>query len=84
MNPWTLPSGAVARAGAGSPLFLFHMMDPGQQKGITAERCAAKILRALEREKDEVFIGGKEVMAVYLKRFWPGLLNRLLRKASVT
>lgn len=63
---------------------LHGTMDAGQQHGMTAARCATKILRALEREKDEIFFGGKEVMAVYLKRFWPGLLNRLLRKTTVT
>ena len=44
----------------------------------------AKILRAIEREKDEVCFGGKEAWAVVLKRFWPGLFNRVIRKAKVT
>ena len=63
---------------------LHETMDAGQQNGLTPERCAAKILRAIEREKDEVFFGGQEAVAVYIKRFWPGLLNRILRKATVT
>ena len=62
----------------------YATLDAGQQHGLPPERCAAKILRAIEREKDEVFFGGKEIAAVYIKRFWPGLLNRILRKATVT
>ena len=59
-------------------------LDAGQQNGMTPERCATNIFRAVEREKDEVAFGGQELMALYLKRFWPGLLNRILRKAKVT
>ncbi len=59
-------------------------MDAGQQSGLSVEVCAARILRAIERQKDEVCFGGKEAMAVYLKRFWPGLLNRIIRRAKVT
>ncbi len=62
----------------------YGIMDDGQRNGLAPERCAAKILRALERGKAEVYIGGQETAAVYLKRFWPGLLNRILRKAKVT
>ena len=35
-------------------------------------------------KKTEVYFGGKEAMAVYLKRFWPGLFNRIIRRAKVT
>ncbi len=59
-------------------------MDAGQQRGLAVEVCAARIVRAIEREKDEVYFGGKEAMAVYLKRFWPGLFNRIIRRAKVT
>ncbi len=59
-------------------------MDAGQQRGLAVEVCAARIVRAIEREKDEVCFGGKEAMAVYLKRFWPGLFNRVIRRTTVT
>jgi hypothetical protein len=40
--------------------------------------------RAIERERDELLIAGKERLAVHLARFFPGLFRRLIRKARVT
>lgn len=57
-------------------------MDQNQEEGMSPEACARRILRAIEQEKAEVYIGGKEVAAIYLKRFFPNLLNRILRKRS--
>lgn len=55
-------------------------MDETQANGISAEKCAAQILHAVARGKDEVLIGGKEVLAVYLKRFLPWLYARVVRR----
>lgn len=74
------PITLAAVTGDGSPL---GKMDEGQYKGKPAEWCARKTVRAIERGKEEVYIGGREVMAVYLKRFVPGLLSRILRTAKV-
>ena len=38
----------------------------------------------VEQGKDEVLIGGKEVLAVYLKRLWPGLYNWVIRRREIT
>ncbi|MCK6509927.1 SDR family oxidoreductase [Myxococcota bacterium] len=59
-------------------------MDQAQANGMPAEVCAQKILRALAKKKEEVYIGGREVMGVYLKRFVPALFSRILRKTKVT
>ncbi|HEV7348738.1 SDR family oxidoreductase [Telluribacter sp.] len=57
--------------------------DENQEKGITAGECAQRILDAVKKEKKEVYIGGfTEVAAVYLKRFWPSLLYKMVRKAA--
>jgi short-subunit dehydrogenase len=53
-------------------------MDQNQAQGMPVEVCAAKIIRAIENNKAEIYIGGKEIMGIYLKRFLPGLLNRIL------
>jgi hypothetical protein len=42
------------------------------------EVCAEKILTAILRGKSEVLIGRVEVLAVYLKRWFPGLYARLV------
>ena len=59
-------------------------MDDAQAAGLQAGVCAARILNAVVKGKEEVYIGGKEVMAVYLKRFFPGIFNRIIAKAKVT
>ena len=43
-----------------------------------------KALRAIAKGQPEVLIGGKEIMAVYLKRFSPRVLTWVLRRAKVT
>lgn len=48
------------------------------------EWCAQKIIRATARKREEVYIGGKEVLGIYIKRFFPTLFSRLIRKASVS
>jgi short-subunit dehydrogenase len=53
-------------------------MDRLQEKGLPPEVCAEKILAAIARGKSEVLIGRAEVLAVYLKRWFPGLYARLV------
>jgi short-subunit dehydrogenase len=55
-------------------------MDTTQDKGLTPEAAAKKILKATRKGKREIAFGGTEVFGVYLKRFLPGVLARILRK----
>lgn len=64
----------------GSPL---NEMDEAQEKGMKPEDCAEEIFQAITRKKEEVLIGGKETYAVYLKRFFPSLFSKIIRKAKV-
>lgn len=64
----------------GTPL---NKMDEAQFKGKPAGWCARKIVNAIERNKEEVYIGGREVLAVYLKRFFPRVFSRVIRKVAV-
>lgn len=50
--------------------------------GIPPERCAAVIARAIAARKREVYVGGKEVVGIYLQRFVPGVLARIVRKMT--
>jgi short-subunit dehydrogenase len=59
-------------------------MDSTTEKGIAAKECAIKIIKAIEKRKEEVFIGGlKEVSAIYLKRFLPSIFSKVVRNAKV-
>jgi len=59
-------------------------MDDAIRAGMPAEVCAAKMLKGMKREKFEVLIGGKETIAVYIKRFFPLLLHRIIMRSAVT
>ena len=69
-----------AVTGDGTPL---GEMDQAQDQGMSPEACAIQLYRAMKDKKEEVYIGGKETLAVYLKRFLPGLFSKILRTAKV-
>jgi short-subunit dehydrogenase len=58
-------------------------MDPELAQGMPAEECARQILRAVAREKEDVCVGAaRERGLVYLKRFFPGLLTKMVSRAG--
>jgi dehydrogenase/reductase SDR family protein 7B len=59
-------------------------MDRAQENGMPAEECAKLIVNAVRLRKEEVYIGGKEVKGVWLKRFFPLRFSKYLRTAKVT
>lgn len=61
-----------------------NTMDRAQKDGMSAETCAKRIVKAYSSGKSEAYIGGKETNAVLLKRFFPKLFERIVRKAKVT
>ena len=69
------------RTGIGKAAVRAATVDPAApdpvDKGIAPERCAERIVRALEHDEPEVRIGGKEVAAVHLARLFPGIVRRL-------
>jgi short-subunit dehydrogenase len=70
-----------ALTGDGSKL---NKMDKTTERGLTPKLCAEKIIEAIQKKKEEVYIGGaKEVFGVYLKRFFPKFFSRAVRKMKV-
>ncbi|KAA2217355.1 SDR family oxidoreductase [Maribacter flavus] len=57
--------------------------DDATKNGISPTVCAQKIIEAIIAEKFEVYIGGKERFGVYLKRFFPKLLHKLVLNSKV-
>jgi dehydrogenase/reductase SDR family member 7B len=49
------------------------IMDSGQANGITAEKAANMIFSGLKREKKEIWVGGKEMFMLNIRRFIPSL-----------
>lgn len=48
-------------------------MDPGQANGISSEKAADLIVRGLKKEKKEIWVGGKEMNMLHIRRFLPRL-----------
>ena len=69
-----------AVTGDGSPL---GKMDEAQYAGKPADWCAKKIVNAIERKKEEVYIGGIETFGVPFKRLFPKWFSKYIRSAKV-
>lgn len=54
--------------------------DGTHQTGITPAKCAAAIVNGIARGRAEVYVGGWEVAGIYVQRFAPWLLARIVRK----
>ena len=57
-------------------------MAPTTQNGLEPAVFARKALRVIASEKEEVLIGKKEILSVYVKRFWPGLFSYFAKKSK--
>jgi short-subunit dehydrogenase len=57
-------------------------MDRSMDQGMPAEECARQIISAVQAKKEEVLIGGKEILAAKIKRFSPKLFGKIIRKQS--
>jgi short-subunit dehydrogenase len=68
-----------AEAGSGSS---HNKMDESHENAMSAEECARQIIKAILENKEEVLIGGKELLAVKIKRFFPTLFGKIIRKQS--
>jgi short-subunit dehydrogenase len=80
--PGFIATGLSLRAltGDGSPL---NQLDDAQKNGMEPARCARLMVDAIEADRDEAAMGGREKYGLYLKRFFPRLFNRVIRKAKV-
>jgi dehydrogenase/reductase SDR family protein 7B len=56
--------------------------DPTHERGIPPEKCARAIIRAVAHGREEATfgMGGPEIFAIYLKRWVPWLVSRVVRR----
>jgi dehydrogenase/reductase SDR family member 7B len=57
-------------------------MDPNQANGLHPKKCAEQILKGVHQKKLEFGVGKKELLGLYIRRFFPSFFHRLLRKQS--
>jgi len=62
----------------------YGIMDSGQQNGVPVEKCASIIIRAIENNRKEVFIGLPERFLLIVKRICPPLFYWIVNRASPT
>lgn len=61
---------------------MHNKMDESHENAISSEECAKQIIAGIVANKEEIFIGGKEILIVKIKRFFPKLFGKLIRKQS--
>lgn len=59
-------------------------MDEGTEAGLSADDCAHKIVSAIRKGKKESYIGGKEILMIYIRRFLPRLFYKMILKIEAT
>ncbi|MGB3508312.1 MAG: SDR family oxidoreductase [Microcoleaceae cyanobacterium] len=57
----------------------YQKMDNTQRSGIPVNICASRIVKAIEQEKEEIYIARGEIFGLYLKRIFPTLLSKFLQ-----
>lgn len=57
--------------------------DETTQKGLNVNEFAKRMLKAIKKEKFEAYIGKKEVLGIYLKRFLPRFLHWYVLRSKV-
>ncbi len=55
-------------------------MDSGPARAMSADTFAARLLPRLAAGREEIVIGGREIYAIHLQRFFPRIVARILRR----
>lgn len=60
-------------------------IDSATKNGLTPKAFVQQLIKAVEKEKNEVYIGGfKEKLAILVQRISPKLISKIIRKLAVT
>jgi hypothetical protein len=57
-------------------------MDNNQALGISSEACANQILAGIAAGKREFGVGGKELRALFLHRYFPNIFRKILKRQA--
>ena len=58
--------------------------DNNQKNGISPEKCAQDIINGIMDNKQEIYSGGRELKSIKLKRFFPNIFYKIIKKQSGT
>lgn len=60
----------------------YSQKSVAHDEGMDVKLCSEKILKAIIKNKKETYIGRKEILLVYFKRFFPFLFYQLVKKQN--
>ncbi len=60
-----------------------NKMDKQHLEGLSSNECARQILDGIIKNNEEILIGGREIKAVKLKRFFPKWFSKVIRKQPI-
>jgi short-subunit dehydrogenase len=69
-----------ALTGDGSKL---NSHDTATENGLSVENFSKRMIKAIEKEKFEAYIGKKEVLGIYLKRLFPKFLHWYVLRSTI-
>ncbi|MEP7169238.1 MAG: SDR family oxidoreductase, partial [Bacteroidota bacterium] len=61
----------------------YGKMVSANKNGMSPARCAEKMARAMLNNKQEAYIGGVDILSIYVKRFFPDLFSVVIRSSPV-
>jgi len=59
-----------------------NIIDPSHIHAMSADECAQRIMKGISQNKEEIFVGRKELLMVDIKRFLPRLFSKMVRKVK--
>lgn len=62
---------------------LQQTQDASTENGLHVDVFAKRMLKAITKEKFEAYIGKKEVLGIYIKRFFPRMIHNVISKSKV-
>ncbi|MCP4311384.1 MAG: SDR family NAD(P)-dependent oxidoreductase [Bacteroidetes bacterium] len=57
-------------------------MDPGQDKGITPEKAARRMIRAMKRNRKDVLVGSSELIMVWIHKYCKPLYHQVVGRVK--
>ncbi len=61
----------------------YGKMVNANKNGMSPERCAEKMAKAMLKNKQEAYIGGVDILSIYIKRFFPDLFSVVIRSSPI-
>lgn len=62
----------------------YAKLDEGQANGMSADEAAQRIIKGVRKRKPEIMFGGKEILMVYIRRYWPKLFYYMAARVKPT